>query len=91
MGIIKTFTNLEAIEQALDLMYEYPYSERPLIRVKYRIYHHISTFFGKLIEIDRNAAYDTVRIKFPYINRSKEIYLREIVELSIYDDEGVED
>ena len=37
MEIIKTFTNIEAIEQALEMMLDYPYSERPLICIKYRI------------------------------------------------------
>ena len=49
MDLIKAFTEPDAIRRALELMLEYPFDERPLLRIKYRVWFpNISGNIGDL-------------------------------------------
>ena len=48
---VKTFTDDVAIKRALELMYEYPLSERPLVEISYRSCSGIGRTEGVLLSI----------------------------------------
>ena len=79
MYIIKTFTEMEAIKQALLLILEYPYKARPKLLITYRRdgeEHHIE---GTLYTIQHNV----VVLREPYDCPPQMIYVDEIEKMDI--------
>lgn len=86
MRIIRTFNDMESIAQALDLMLNYPFYERPLLMIKFQDFTGATPKFmeGTLDYVSRSM----IVIRSPYCSENDYVLLGTIVDLHIYD-EGV--
>ena len=83
MSIVKTFTELESIAQALNLMSSYPINERPLLLIKIQYYNRMTKYIEGILDcIEGNR----VIIKNSFVNETDYALLNTIVELTVFDE-----
>ena len=87
MGIVKTFTNIDAIIHALDTMMEYPFGERPILEIKYiGMDDEEGISRVKWIEGTLDHTRDgLVFIRMPGNFENDYIFLNSIMELYVHD------
>ena len=89
MNIVKTFSDMESIVLALNLMLDYPFNERPLLLIKTQLSSRRTRpefIEGTLDYIRGNLAI----IRMPYNSENNHILLDTIVDLHIYDEGCIE-
>ena len=79
--IVKVFTISDSIKQALELMFEYPMSARPIIYMTYRS-REICLTYGTLYYLDLSRHFIVVILDYNYDLREIEIPLIEKLEIS---------
>ena len=97
MNKIKTFTSTESIELAFGTMMDYPFDERPLLKIEYafpvglicgtdRILEGVGVLDSQGFVNGRNGWLHWVKIKLKHDNRMELFDVKKIMKLEIFDE-----